>query len=144
MPIKCGSCSYRRWIYTYICNQSLSPLMLWVRIPLMASCTQYNIMWYSLLVTCGRSVVFSTNKTDRHDIAEIFLKVTLSTITLTQSSDHDHTYWWLFQKRFYIWHILLLVKLKSSLPKFYGRHHDLVDHYGISVSQMTTHMFHLS
>jgi len=32
----------------------------------------------------------------------------------------------------------LLVKLKSSLRKFYGRHHDLVDRYGISVSQMTT------
>ena len=38
----------------------------------------------------------------------------------------------------------LLVKLKSSLQKFYGRHHDLVDRYGISVSQMTTDMFHLS
>jgi hypothetical protein len=32
----------------------------------------------------------------------------------------------------------LLVKLKSSLRKFYGRHHDLVDRYEISVSQMTT------
>jgi hypothetical protein len=38
----------------------------------------------------------------------------------------------------------LLVKLKSSLRKFYGRHHDLVNRYGISVSQMTTDMFHLS
>jgi hypothetical protein len=38
----------------------------------------------------------------------------------------------------------LLVKLKSSLRKFYGRHHDLIDRYGISVSQMTTDMFHLS
>ena len=37
-----------------------------------------------------------------------------------------------------------LVKLKSSLRKFYGRHHDLVDRYGMSVSQMTTDMFHLS
>ena len=37
----------------------------------------------------------------------------------------------------------LLVKLKSSLRKFYGRHHDLVDRYGISVSQVTTDMFHL-
>ena len=36
-----------------------------------------------------------------------------------------------------------LVKLKSSLRKFYGRHHDMVDRYGISVSQMTTDMFHL-
>ena len=32
----------------------------------------------------------------------------------------------------------LLVKLKSSLRFFYGRHHDLVDRCGISVSQMTT------
>ena len=37
-----------------------------------------------------------------------------------------------------------LVKLKSSLRKLYGRHHDLVDRYGIYVSQMTTDMFHLS
>jgi hypothetical protein len=27
----------------------------------------------------------------------------------------------------------LLVKLKSSLRKFYGRHHDLVDRYGIKL-----------
>jgi len=38
----------------------------------------------------------------------------------------------------------LLVKLKSSLRKIYGRHHDLVDRYGISVSQMTTDLFHSS
>ena len=38
----------------------------------------------------------------------------------------------------------LLVKFKSSLRKFYGRHYDLVDRYDISVSQMTTDMFHLS
>ena len=38
--------------------------------------------------------------------------------------------------------VFLLVK--SSLLKCYGRHHDLVDRYGISVSQMTTDMFHLS
>jgi hypothetical protein len=37
----------------------------------------------------------------------------------------------------------LLVKLKSSLRKFYGRHHDLVDRDRISVSPMTTDMFHL-
>jgi len=38
----------------------------------------------------------------------------------------------------------LLIKLKSSFRQFYGRHHDLVAGYGISVSQMTTDMFHLS
>jgi hypothetical protein len=43
----------------------------------------------NLSVTCDRSVVFSgtpvssINKTDRHDITEILLKVALNTITLT-------------------------------------------------------------
>jgi hypothetical protein len=35
----------------------------------------YNIMWWSLSVTCDRSVVSSAIKTDRHDITEILLKV---------------------------------------------------------------------
>ena len=38
----------------------------------------------------------------------------------------------------------LLVKLKSSLRKYYGCHHNFVERYGISLSQMTTDMFHLS
>jgi hypothetical protein len=37
-----------------------------------------------------------------------------------------------------------LVKLKWSRRKFYGRHHNLVDRYGISVLKLTTDMFHLS
>jgi len=35
---------YSSWIYDYLCNQCLSPLTLWVRIPLMAWCIRY-IMW---------------------------------------------------------------------------------------------------
>ena len=53
------SWSYGCWIYNYLCNQSLSPLRLWVRVSIIARCTRYNIMWLSLSVTCGRSVVFS-------------------------------------------------------------------------------------
>ena len=37
-----------------------------------------------------------------------------------------------------------MVKLKSSLRKFYGSRDDLVVRYGISVSKMTRDMFHLS
>jgi hypothetical protein len=37
-----------------------------------------------------------------------------------------------------------LAKLKWSFRKFYGRHHNLVNRYGIFVSQMTTGMFHWS
>jgi len=39
------SWSYDSLIYNYLCNQHLSPQTLWVWIPLMARCTQYNIIW---------------------------------------------------------------------------------------------------
>ena len=35
-------------------------------------------------------------------------------------------------------------RLKSSLNKFYGRHHDLIDRYGISVSTLKTDLLSLS
>jgi hypothetical protein len=38
---------------------------------------------------------------------------------------------------------LLVVKLKSLLRTLYGRQHDLVNRYGISVSQIITNMFRL-
>ena len=40
----------------------------------------YSIQHYVMSVTCDRSVVFSTNKTDCHDITKILLKVLLNTI----------------------------------------------------------------
>jgi hypothetical protein len=46
----------------------------------------YSIQHYVLKIVSdlrGCSPVSSTNKTDRHDIAEILLKVALKTITLT-------------------------------------------------------------
>jgi hypothetical protein len=51
-----------------------------------------------LSVTCDRSVVFygysSTNKTDRHDITEILLKVALNTINHKPflTSEHIQTH----------------------------------------------------
>jgi hypothetical protein len=50
---------YGSWIYNCLCNEYLSTLTLWVRIPLMTRCTRYNIMWWSVSVTYGRSLVFS-------------------------------------------------------------------------------------
>jgi len=53
------SWSYGNWINNFLCNQCLSPLTLWVRIPLMVRCTRYNIMRYNLSVNYGWSMVFS-------------------------------------------------------------------------------------
>ena len=43
----------------------------------------YSIKHYAIKIVaiCDMSVVFSTNKADRHDITEILLKVALNTIT---------------------------------------------------------------
>jgi hypothetical protein len=51
-PLRLWSCG--SWVSNYLCKQCLSTLMLWVQIPLMASSTRYNIMWY----TNSLSVVF--------------------------------------------------------------------------------------
>jgi len=37
--------SYGSWIYNCLCNQCPSPLMLWVRISIMARCTTWIIKW---------------------------------------------------------------------------------------------------
>jgi len=46
--------------YNYLCNQCLSSLKFWVRIPLMEKCTRYNIMWWHWSVTrqIGGSLLF--------------------------------------------------------------------------------------
>ena len=88
------SWSYGSLIYSYLCNQCLSPIKLRARTLSMARCTWYNTIWSSTSITCDRSMFFSgnwvssTNKTDRHDITEIVLKVTINTIIPYTCSMH--------------------------------------------------------
>ena len=75
------SWSYGSWIYNYLYNQCLSPLMLWVRILLRRGVLDTTLCdkvcqwlvagrWLSLV-----TLVSSINKTDRYSITEILLKV---------------------------------------------------------------------
>ena len=83
--------SYGSWIYNYLCNQCLSPLMLWVRISIKAKCTTLcdkACQWLATGRWCfSGTPVSSTNKTDCHDISEILLKVTLNTINRTNKQN---------------------------------------------------------
>jgi len=75
------SWSYGSWIYNYLCNQFISPLTLGVRVPFRRGALDTILydkvcLWLATgqLFSPGTSVS-STNKTDRHDITEILLKV---------------------------------------------------------------------
>jgi hypothetical protein len=82
--------SYGFWIYNYLCNQCLSPLMLWVRTPFMARWGVFDTTFsdkFSQWLATGRwfslgTPVSSINKIEPHDITEILLKVALNTINL--------------------------------------------------------------
>ena len=80
--------SYGSLIYNYLCNRWLSPLMLSVRLPPSARCaTLYDKVCQWL--AAGRwfspgPLVSFTNKTDRHEIPDILLKMALSTIKAKQ------------------------------------------------------------
>jgi hypothetical protein len=89
-------------------------------------------------IQCPWSVVLSgtpassITKTGRHDIAEILLKVAL--YTKNQSK--------FIQKIPNCNHKLCNIEVITS--KNLWSPHDLINRYGISVSQMTTDIFHLS
>ena len=97
--------SYGSWIYSYLCNQCLSPLMLWVWISIRARCTALcdkvcqwlaTSWWFSL-----GPLVSSNNNTDRHDITEILLKVALDTIK--QTNNIDKVFFFFFSVTFIVW-----------------------------------------
>jgi hypothetical protein len=90
------SWSYGSWIYNYLCNQCLSPLTLWIRIPLRRGVLNTTLCdkvcqwlaagrWFSPGI-----LISSTNEIDRHDVTERLLRVALNTITQT----YYISFWW--------------------------------------------------
>ena len=115
--------SYGSWIYNYLCNQCLSPLMLWVRISIRANCTILCDKVCQWLATCRwfspGAPVSSTNKTDRHDIAEILLKMALNTIKQTNKQTNNQL---LLNKRWLIVaHYKANFSFIHSISHIYGK-----------------------
>ena len=121
--------SYGSWIYNYLCNQCLSPLRLWVRTPFRRGVLDTTLgdkvcqllttgQWFS-----PRTLVSSTNKTDRHDITNILLKLALSTINQNQTKQlvgkalPIHRLEMVLQKHTYIY-IRLKIKPNSVRIRF--------------------------
>jgi hypothetical protein len=116
--------SYCSWMYNYLSNECLSS-----RISIRARGSTLCDKVYQRLATCRwfstGHPVSSTNKTDRHDIAEILLKVTLNTTKPNQKSCswilnfafkdsfHFYSYFYLYYFCLYfIFFILLCLSLK--------------------------------
>ena len=88
--------SYDNWNDNYLCNQCLSPLMLWIRISIRARWTTLCDNICQWLAT-GRwfspgTPVSSTNKTDCHGITEILLKVAWNTMKQTNKTSIEIFY----------------------------------------------------
>ena len=121
--------SYGSCIYNYLCNWCLSPLMLLVQLLLKARSTTLCDK-VSQWLGAGRwffpgPPVSSTNKTDRHDITEILLKVALSTINPTnQIVVHKKVGWMLYLSIIYggTFTILLKYSYESTQNNRYFSH----------------------
>jgi hypothetical protein len=97
----------------YLCNQCLSPLTLWVRTRSWRGVFDTTLCdQVCLRLTTGRwfshgTPVSSTNKTDRHDITDILLKVAINIITLTMLPNvlplDNATMWHIKHKFYLIW-----------------------------------------
>jgi len=89
----------------YLCNQCLSPLMLWVRILIRATCTTLCdkvCQWLTTGQWFSRCpLVSSTNKTDGHDKTKILLKGALNTIK-TNKQKHNLLHF-VLELLIYIW-----------------------------------------
>ena len=83
------SWSYGSWINNYLCYQCLSPLKLWVRIPIRLGVLDTTLCdqvcqwlatgrWFSLGTPVPPPI-----KNDHHDITEILLKVALKALSVT-------------------------------------------------------------
>ena len=74
-----------RMLPGFITTYAISAIKVVSLNPVLGEVYSIQLMWPSLSATCNKSVVFSgycTNKTDRHDITKILLKVVSNIITL--------------------------------------------------------------
>jgi hypothetical protein len=99
-------------------NQFLSPLTLWVQIPLRRGVLYTTLcdkicQWFS-----PGTPVSSTNKVDRHDITEMLFKVALNTINLNQTDGVLLFHNWYYSVHIYV----VLYNCPKIVSKWYRVH----------------------
>ena len=142
LPVYCCFSELALWKLHYQCNQYLSPLMLWVRLPLkwgvlntilcVKICHGLAIgWWFSLGATFS-----SSNKTDSRDMTEILLKVALHTKTITHPFSEFVFCRLTFKYIVYVMFIVIysVVILKTSIFVWYAIFSDVNWYIAIVIS----------
>jgi hypothetical protein len=137
------------WSYgSRICYQCLYilPLMLWVRISIMVRCTTlcYEVCQWRETVWWFSSVppVSSTNKSDRHDIAEILLKVALKhhqTNLWSMKMDNIKGYEGFCVLGFWIFEICLIQEIYCTMIKTFVFYFTTLGTYKIVEQKQLVH-----
>jgi hypothetical protein len=97
--------SYGSWIYNYLCNQCLSPLMLEFE-----SRSRWGVQHYVIKVVSDMQQVGCFLRVRRHDITEILLKVALNTIKQTKQKS-------CLGYQLMNWYKILLARHQATVPK---------------------------
>ena len=121
------SWSYYIWIYNYLCNQCMSPLILWVWISSGRGLLDTKLCdKVCLWLATGRwftpvTPVDSTNKTDPHDdIAELLLKVALNSINKQKNNPYRvHVITIYFNSYIYVFNIKAYLNLLNNIQLIY-------------------------
>ena len=133
------SCSYGSWIYNYLCNQCLSPLSLWVRIPFRRVVLDTTLcdevcgflrFLPPIKLTAPRYNWNIVESGVKHHIPNSIIP------TKPRILIHPYSISWRYKKSV----VFITPHIISYLFQFviyFDRHHDLVNHYWLSVSQLT-------
>ena len=147
--VLCSQCCHFSGLYILDCLFRFSNVYLYLEYILCFPST--NSAWYRHYVfyfnhhtDLTQKVSIALSNILNYNIISVKLTLLCSRYSRACASYQDFLDIGLLLKMNLLNHRFILTKLKSSLRKFCGHHHDLVDRYGTSVSQMTTEMFHLS
>ena len=122
------------WIYNYLCNQCISPLMLRVRVSIRARCTTlYDKVgqWFATCRWISPGIpISSTNKINRHNITEILLKVALEH-RQTNKQTNRHTF---YRDRD---HIVVGYSFTNTICPYHDLHCYFNSHHSLGVFDTT-------
>ena len=119
------SWSYGCWIYNYLCNQCLSRCEFESRSGDTVCQWLATGQWFS-----PSTPVSSINKTDRHDIAEILVKVALNTINQSSVLNNDDWHDTEILRLYWCW-VTSLVRHKCISYSFHVLHKVLINQISV-------------